>query len=129
VIVRTKRLIGLLDRATPFVRDLIVGNLERSTQCAADGVDQSFGIPRAVTGTRAVKQGWSGYGSTPACPCVEGQVNTPARRGVRPGRRGGAPDPARQPPDDPGRAGAGTSRGARCTPVAWSTPGGRSWWC
>ncbi|GLZ47174.1 lipoprotein [Actinomycetospora sp. NBRC 106375] len=67
----------LLDRTTAFQRDLIVGNLERSTQCAADGFDQSFGIPRAVTGTRAVKQGWSGYGSAPARPCVEGQVNTP----------------------------------------------------
>jgi hypothetical protein len=66
----------LLDRATPFVRDL-VGNLERATQCAADGFDQSFGIPRAVTGTRAVKQGWSGYGSAPARPCVEGRVDTP----------------------------------------------------
>jgi hypothetical protein len=45
VIVRTKRLIGPLDRARPFVRDLIVGNLERSTPCAADGFDQSVGIP------------------------------------------------------------------------------------
>ncbi|MEJ2890283.1 hypothetical protein [Actinomycetospora aeridis] len=67
----------LAERATPFVRDLILGNLERSTQCATDGFDQSFGIPRAVTGTRAVKQGWSGYGSAPARPCVEGRVTAP----------------------------------------------------
>ncbi|WP_433782417.1 LGFP repeat-containing protein [Actinomycetospora sp. CA-101289] len=67
----------LLDRATPFQRDLIVGNLERATQCAADGFDQSFGIPRAVAGTRAVKQGWSGYGTAPARPCVEGRQDTP----------------------------------------------------
>jgi hypothetical protein len=67
----------VLDRATPFARNLILGDLERSTQCAVDGFDQSFGIPRAVTGTRAVKQGWSGYGSTPARPCVEGRVTSP----------------------------------------------------
>lgn len=68
----------LLDRAPASFRDLIVGDLERSTRCAADGFNQGFGLPRAVTGTKAVKQGWSGYGSAPTGPaCVEGQEDVP----------------------------------------------------
>ncbi|MFB9677364.1 hypothetical protein [Streptosporangium vulgare] len=59
----------LLDRADPRVRDLILGHLRRSGQCGSDGFDQHFGIPRAVRGPWAVKQGWSGYGSTPPVRC------------------------------------------------------------
>ncbi|MEU4537753.1 hypothetical protein AB0G15_23120 [Streptosporangium sp. NPDC023825] len=59
----------LLDRADPRVRDLILGHLRRSGQCGSDGFDQYFGIPRAVRGPWAVKQGWSGYGSTPPARC------------------------------------------------------------
>ncbi|MEU4407069.1 hypothetical protein AB0F88_21315 [Streptosporangium sp. NPDC023963] len=59
----------LLDRADPGVRDLILGHLRRSGQCGSDGFDQYFGIPRAVRGPWAVKQGWSGYGSTPPVRC------------------------------------------------------------
>ncbi|WP_433565907.1 hypothetical protein ACQP1O_12135 [Nocardia sp. CA-151230] len=40
-------------------RDLIVGALHNASQTAADGTDQYFGIPDALTGaTWAVKQGW-----------------------------------------------------------------------
>ncbi|MFC5063271.1 LGFP repeat-containing protein [Actinomycetospora atypica] len=68
----------LLDKAPASFRDLIVGDLERSTRCASDGFNQAFGLPRAVTGTKAVKQGWSGYGSAPTGPaCVEGQEDVP----------------------------------------------------
>jgi len=47
-------------------RDFIMGNLAQSTKCGSDGFDQSFGIPSAVPGAKAVKQGWSGYGAAPA---------------------------------------------------------------
>jgi len=47
-------------------RDFIMSNLAKSTKCGSDGFDQSFGIPSAVSGPRAVKQGWSGYGAAPA---------------------------------------------------------------
>lgn len=68
----------LLDRAPVNYRDLIVGNLERSTRCAADGFNQAFGLPRAIAGTKAVKQGWSGYGNSPTGPtCVEGSDTVP----------------------------------------------------
>ncbi|MEU3168178.1 hypothetical protein [Streptosporangium sp. NPDC006930] len=59
----------LLDRADPKVGGLILGHLRRSGQCGSDGFDQYFGIPRAVRGPWAVKQGWSGYGSTPPVRC------------------------------------------------------------
>lgn len=52
--------------ADPKFRDFIMGNLEQSTKCASDGFDQSFGIPSAVPGPKAVKQGWSGFGAAPA---------------------------------------------------------------
>ncbi|WP_344921118.1 hypothetical protein [Streptosporangium oxazolinicum] len=59
----------LLDQADPTVSGLILGHLRRSGQCGSDGFDQYFGIPRAVRGPWAVKQGWSGYGSTPPVRC------------------------------------------------------------
>lgn len=81
----------LLDRAPSTYRDLVVGNLELSTQCAADGFNQAFGLPRAVSGTKAVKQGWSGYGAAPTGPkCVEGRDDVPP-----------TPDSAKAPEEAP----------------------------
>lgn len=66
-IVRTYRY--LLDRATPRVRDTILGHLRAATPCGTDGFDQTFGIPDAVPRPWAVKQGWSGFGTTPPVRC------------------------------------------------------------
>ena len=60
----------VLDKAPQRVRDLIMGNLGGATQCAIDGFDQYFGIPRALPKPWAVKQGWSGYGSLPPRRCT-----------------------------------------------------------
>jgi hypothetical protein len=59
----------LLEKADPKVRTAIVGNLRKSTPCGTDGFDQNFGIPKAFKPPWAVKQGWSGYGSTPPYAC------------------------------------------------------------
>ncbi|GIH76753.1 hypothetical protein [Planobispora longispora] len=67
-VVRTYRY--LLDRADRRVSGLILGHLRRAGRCGSDGFDQFFGIPRGVPGPWAVKQGWSGYGSTPPVRCV-----------------------------------------------------------
>jgi hypothetical protein len=61
----------VLDDAHPKVRDFIMGNLHQATSCATDGFDQSFGIPSAVPGDVAFKQGWSRFGDVPPRPCVE----------------------------------------------------------
>ncbi|GLX00160.1 hypothetical protein [Microtetraspora sp. NBRC 16547] len=60
----------LLDKAEPRVRDVVMGHLRQAQQCATDGFDQYFGIPRGVPRPWAVKQGWSGYGSVPPVKCV-----------------------------------------------------------
>ncbi|MFF4774748.1 hypothetical protein ACFY05_18015 [Microtetraspora fusca] len=60
----------LLDTAEPRVRDVVMGHLRQAQQCAKDGFDQYFGIPRGVPRPWAVKQGWSGYGSVPPVKCV-----------------------------------------------------------
>ncbi|GAA3102805.1 lipoprotein [Streptosporangium carneum] len=60
----------LLDAAAPRVRDLVLGHLRNAGQCGSDGFDQYFGIPRAAPRPWAVKQGWSGYGSTPPVRCA-----------------------------------------------------------
>ncbi|WP_218004505.1 hypothetical protein [Microtetraspora niveoalba] len=60
----------LLDKAAPRVRDGVMGHLRQARQCATDGFDQYFGIPRGVPRPWAVKQGWSGYGSVPPVKCV-----------------------------------------------------------
>ncbi|MFB4307268.1 hypothetical protein [Actinomadura sp. GTD37] len=52
--------------------EFVMEQLRRSTPCGKDGFDQTFGIPRAVKGPRAVKQGWSGFGDVPAEPCGGG---------------------------------------------------------
>ncbi|MEV7968933.1 hypothetical protein AB0O34_23525 [Sphaerisporangium sp. NPDC088356] len=67
-VVRTYRY--LLERADPKVRDLVLGHLRNATRCAADDFNQYFGIPSALPRPWAVKQGWSGYGSTPAVRCA-----------------------------------------------------------
>jgi hypothetical protein len=60
----------LLDAAPAPVRDYIMGNLHQSTRCGTDRYDQSFGIPSAFARPWAAKQGWYGFGDTPAQPCV-----------------------------------------------------------
>jgi hypothetical protein len=59
----------VLEKAKPSVRRTIMGHLQRATKCAADGFDQSFGLP-STTWKPAFKQGWSGFGD-PEKPCVE----------------------------------------------------------
>ncbi|MDX3187677.1 hypothetical protein PV458_04635 [Streptomyces sp. MN03-5084-2B] len=63
-IVRTYQYIE--QEANPRYRAFIMGNLAQSTKCGSDGFDQSFGIPSAISGPIAVKQGWSGFGAAPA---------------------------------------------------------------
>lgn len=66
----------VLERADSRVRDVILGHLRKAQQCATDGFDQYFGIPRAVPRPWAVKQGWSGYGSVPPVKCVRAQTTS-----------------------------------------------------
>jgi hypothetical protein len=68
----------LLDKAPAPVREYIMGQLRQSTRCAADGFDQTFGIPSSFERPWAVKQGWSGFGSTG--DCVEGPATLPAAK-------------------------------------------------
>ncbi|TMR98485.1 hypothetical protein [Nonomuraea basaltis] len=74
-IVRTYRY--LLDTADAQVRDTILGHLRRSTPCGTDGFDQTFGIPDAIPRPWAVKQGWSGFGTTPPIRCDARAVAAP----------------------------------------------------
>ncbi|MFG1968730.1 hypothetical protein ACGFJC_05365 [Nonomuraea fuscirosea] len=69
-IVRTYRY--LLDRADARVRNTILTHLRHSTPCGTDGFDQTFGIPDALPRPWAVKQGWSGFGTTPPVRCGGG---------------------------------------------------------
>ncbi|MEV6830899.1 hypothetical protein [Amycolatopsis sp. NPDC051102] len=75
-IVRTYQYIE--HEANPKYRDFILSNLAQSTKCGSDGFDQSFGLPSAVPGPKAVKQGWSGFGAAPApgeqCTETDAQV-------------------------------------------------------
>ncbi|NUP80791.1 MAG: hypothetical protein HOV96_24905 [Nonomuraea sp.] len=71
-IVKTYRY--LLDRADARVRDTILGHLRASTPCGSDGFDQTFGIPDAVPRPWAVKQGWSGFGTTPPTRCADAKA-------------------------------------------------------
>lgn len=73
-IVRTYR--HLLDKAPQRIRAFIIGNLGNATPCAIDGFDQYFGIPRALPEPWAVKQGWSGYGSSPPRRCDPQRTTT-----------------------------------------------------
>ncbi|MCW2877941.1 MAG: hypothetical protein JWQ95_2041 [Sphaerisporangium sp.] len=92
-VVRTYRY--LLDRADPKVRDLVLGHLRDATRCAADDFDQYFGIPSALPRPWAVKQGWSGYGSTPAVRCA-GTHATGAAAGAE--ATGGTTEALTRPP-------------------------------
>ncbi|NBH04775.1 hypothetical protein GTY80_16170 [Amycolatopsis sp. SID8362] len=49
----------LLDEAPEGTRQVVLGALGGATRRAADGFDQFFGIPAAVSADWAVKQGWS----------------------------------------------------------------------
>ncbi|GAA5066427.1 hypothetical protein HNP84_001137 [Thermocatellispora tengchongensis] len=93
----------LLDTADPRVRGLILGHLRRSTKCGTDGFDQSFGIPSAVPRPWAVKQGWSGFGTTPPVPCAR----TSATSFEAAGERAGVPDLGRPVLHTTGVVGAG----------------------
>lgn len=68
----------ILHDANPKYRDFIMGNLAQSTKCGSDRFDQSFGLPSAVPGPKAVKQGWSGFGAAPAPgqECTETNAKT-----------------------------------------------------
>ena len=66
-IVRTYRY--LLDTAQPRVRDTILGHLRKATPCGSRRLRPDFGIPQGVPGPRAVKQGWSGFGTVPPVKC------------------------------------------------------------
>ncbi|WP_188193391.1 hypothetical protein [Nonomuraea sp. SYSU D8015] len=74
-IVRTYRY--LLDKADARVRDTILGHLRQAAPCGTDGFDQTFGIPDAVPRPWAVKQGWSGFGTTPPIRCDARAVGAP----------------------------------------------------
>ncbi|HEV7897143.1 MAG TPA: hypothetical protein VGP31_04790 [Planosporangium sp.] len=90
-VVKTYRYV--LERADPRIRDVIMGNLRRSTRYATDGHDQSFGIPSAVNRPWAVKQGWSRF---PDPVPVDGGRASPsvAGSGLATGTSGeDAPDP------------------------------------
>lgn len=67
----------ILTQAHPKYRDFIMNNLRLATKCGSDGFDQFFGIPSAMPGPWAVKQGWSGFGAGPA----PGTECVPTRRG------------------------------------------------
>jgi hypothetical protein len=74
-IVRTYRY--LLDTADARVRDTILGHLRQAAPCGTDGFDQTFGIPDAVPRPWAVKQGWSGFGTTPPIRCDAKSASMP----------------------------------------------------
>ncbi|SDI39480.1 hypothetical protein [Nonomuraea jiangxiensis] len=89
-IVRTYRY--LLDRAAPKVRDTILGHLRRSTPCGTDGFDQTFGIPDALPRPWAVKQGWSGFGTTPPVRCDAKATSAPVSWVAQRATGSGVPD-------------------------------------
>ncbi|AEW99474.1 hypothetical protein [Streptantibioticus cattleyicolor] len=69
----------LLDTAPAPVRDLVMGDLRASTRCGKDGFDQRFGIPASFERPWAVKQGWSGFGSSGDCTGNEAAAPRSAR--------------------------------------------------
>jgi hypothetical protein len=60
----------LLESAPAPVRTLVMADLHQSTHCGTDHYDQSFGIPSTFPQPWAAKQGWYGFGDTPAQPCT-----------------------------------------------------------
>jgi hypothetical protein len=81
----------LLERADSRVRGIVLGHLQKAQQCATDGFDQYFGIPRAVPRPWAIKQGWSGFGTVPPVKCVRAKTtgHTPATALAPPVATGG----------------------------------------
>ena len=73
----------VLSTAPAPVRGFVMGNLRQSTRCATDGRDQHFGIPRAVAGPWAVKQGWSRFPDPvpPAERCTPAAAQTTSPHG------------------------------------------------
>ncbi|MGV9251207.1 hypothetical protein [Streptomyces sp. NPDC003697] len=72
----------ILDAAPVSVRDYVMGNLRQSTRCGTDGFDQHFGIAGSFARPWAVKQGWSGFGSSGGCtpkPATTVQAVAPQR--------------------------------------------------
>jgi hypothetical protein len=61
-----------------------MGDLHQSTHCGTDHYDQSFGIPSVFGQPWAAKQGWYGFGDTPAKPCTAASGASGAA-GPRPG--------------------------------------------
>ncbi len=95
-------------RAEPRTRDFMLENLGRHTACAADGFDQSFGLPSATAEADAVKQGWSGFGASPASGHKCNGSDDPARTGELladlAGQAVRAPEPADDIPAASGQA-------------------------
>jgi hypothetical protein len=104
-IVRTYRY--LLDRADAKVRDTILGHLRQSTPCGTDGFDQTFGIPDAVPKPWAVKQGWSGFGTTPPIRCDAKAASAPISWVAQRATGSGVPDYGRPVLHTTGLAGKG----------------------
>lgn len=71
----------LLDEAPAPVREYVMGNLREATRCATDGFDQYGGIPSAFERPWAVKQGWSGFGSSGECAPGESRSGGEGRAG------------------------------------------------
>ena len=66
----------VLDTAPAPVRELVMGDLHRSTRCGTDGFDQSFGIPSVFPKPWSAKQGWYEFGGVPTVRCVESGAYT-----------------------------------------------------
>lgn len=81
----TKTYRYILEKAPRGHRELIMGELGKATPCGTDRYDQYFGIPRAAERPWAVKQGWSGFGTTPKVPC-KGEAYRPAAADLGLGR-------------------------------------------
>ncbi|MEW1656789.1 hypothetical protein [Streptomyces sp. NPDC093707] len=93
----------LLDSAPAAVRDLVMGDLRAATRCGADGFDQRFGIPSSFERPWAVKQGWSGFGSSDDCT---GNATASSAAPVTPVGAGGV-DLSRKALHSTGTVGAG----------------------
>jgi hypothetical protein len=104
-VVRTYRY--LLDTADARVRDTILGHLRQATPCGADGFDQTFGIPDAVPRPWAVKQGWSGFGTTPPVRCDARAMSAPISWIAQRATGSGVPDYGRPVLHSTGLAGKG----------------------
>ncbi|QYC41322.1 hypothetical protein Nocox_18565 [Nonomuraea coxensis DSM 45129] len=105
-VVRTYRY--LLDQADARVRDIILGHLRRAAPCGTDGFDQTFGIPDAVPRPYAVKQGWSGFGTTAPTRCRDARaLSAPVSWIARRAGGSGVPDYGRPVLHTTGLAGKG----------------------